>query len=149
LIGEFGTMAPTTHSPHGEIQEALEGQAIIGQKVIALDLNSGNYTDFVSLNAPDLSFRPVGLTYNGDENALYIVTISKAEIKMQLPSGEPLPYPIPWAYPFTGVVWKITMTDTGAGQTETGTVSNQTSASNATEMTSNDTATTLDILTGG
>jgi glucose/arabinose dehydrogenase len=149
LIGEFGTMAPTTHSPHGEIQEALEGQAIIGQKVIAVDLNTGNYTDFISLNAPDLSFRPVGLTYNEDENALYVVTISKAEIKTQLPSGEALPYPIPWAYPFTGVVWKITMTDTGAAQTETGTVSNQTSASNVTDMTSNNTATALDILTGG
>jgi glucose/arabinose dehydrogenase len=110
LIGEFGTMAPTTHSPHGEIQEALEGQAIIGQKVIAVDLNTGNYTDFISLNAPDLSFRPVGLTYNEDENAFYVVTISKAEIKTQLPSGEALPYPIPWAYPFTGVVWKISMT---------------------------------------
>jgi glucose/arabinose dehydrogenase len=149
LIGQFGTMAPTTHSPHGEIQEALEGQAIIGQKVIAVDLNTGNYTDFISLNAPDLSFRPVGLTYNEDENALYVVTISKAEIKTQLPSGEALPYPIPWAYPFTGVVWKITMTDTGAAQTETGTVSNQTSASNVTGMTSNNTATALDILTGG
>jgi glucose/arabinose dehydrogenase len=149
LIGEFGTMAPTTHSPHGEIQEALEGRAIIGQKVIAVDLNTGNYTDFISLNAPDLSFRPVGLTYNDNENALYVVTISKAEIKTQLPSGEALPYPIPWAYPFTGVVWKITMTDTGAAQTETGTVSNQTSASNVTGMTSNNTATALDILTGG
>jgi glucose/arabinose dehydrogenase len=150
LIGEFGTMAPTTHSPHGEIQEALEGQAIIGQKVIALDLNTGNYTDFISLNAQDLSFRPVGLTYNEDENTLYVVTISKAEIKTQLPSGEPLPYPIPWAYPFTGVVWKITMTDTGAAQSETGTaVSNQTSPSNATDMTSNNTTTALGILTGG
>lgn len=110
LVGEFGTMAPSTHSPHGEIQEALEGQTIIGQKVIALDLNTGNYTDFISLNAPDLSFRPVGLTYNQDENALYLVTIGKAEIKTQLPSGEPLPYPLPWAYPFTGVVWKVTFT---------------------------------------
>jgi glucose/arabinose dehydrogenase len=148
LVGEFGTMAPTTHSPQGAIQQALEGRTIIGQKVIALDLNTGNYTDFVSLNAPDLSFRPVGLTYNQDENALYLVTIGKAEIKVQLPSGEALPYPIPWAYPFTGAVWKITMTDTGAAQTETGTVSNQTSVSNATDMTSNNT-TTLDILTGG
>jgi glucose/arabinose dehydrogenase len=148
LVGEFGTIAPATHSPHGEIQEALEGRAIIGQKVIALDLNTGNYTDFISLNVPDLSFRPVGLTYNEDENALYIVTIGKAEVKTQLPSGEPLPYPIPWAYPFTGVIWKITMTDTGADQTETETVSNQMSASNATDMTSNNT-TAIDILTGG
>jgi glucose/arabinose dehydrogenase len=148
LVGEFGTMAPTTHSPHGEIQQALEGQAIIGQKVIALDLNTGNYTDFVSLNAPDLSFRPVGLTYNQDENALYLVTIGRAEIKTQLPSGEALPYPIPWAYPFTGAVWKITMTDTGVAQPETGLVSNQTSVSNATDTTSNNTTTTLDVLTG-
>jgi glucose/arabinose dehydrogenase len=148
LVGEFGTIAPATHSPHGEIQEALEGRAIIGQKVIALDLNTGNYTDFISLNAPDLSFRPVGLTYNEDENAFYLVTIGKAEVKTQLPSGEPLPYPIPWAYPFTGIVWKITMTETSSAQTETETVSNQTSASNATDMTSNNT-TTLDVLTGG
>ncbi len=112
-------------------------------------MNTGNYTDFISLNAPDLSFRPVGITYNEDENALYLVTIGKAEVKTQLPSGEPLPYPIPWGYPFTGAVWKITMTDTGAAQTETGTaVSNQTSVSNATDMTSSNT-TTLDILTGG
>lgn len=149
LVGEFGTMAPTTHSSHGEIEQALEGQTIIGQKVIASDLNTGNYTDFVSPNAPDLSFRPVGLTYNQDENALYLVSIGKAEIKMQLPSGEALPYPIPWAYPFTGAVWKITMTDTGAAQAETGTVSNQTSVSNATDMTSNNTTTTHDIPTVG
>ncbi|MDQ4102084.1 MAG: hypothetical protein M3115_07875 [Thermoproteota archaeon] len=148
LIGEFGTMAPTTHSSHGEIQEALEGQAIIGQKVIALDLNTGNYTDFISLNAPDLSFRPVGLTYNEDENALYLVTIGKAEIKTQLPSGEPLPYPLPWAYPFTGTVWKVTPAGTSPGQTETGAASNQTSVSNATNTTSSNT-TALDILTGG
>jgi glucose/arabinose dehydrogenase len=147
LVGEFGTIAPSTHSPHGEIQEALEGRAIIGQKVIALDLNTGNYTDFISLNAPDQSFRPVGLTFNEDENALYLVTIGKAEVKTQLPSGEPLPYPLPWAYPFTGVVWKITTADTSANQTETGTVANQTSISNATATTSND-ATAFDILTG-
>jgi glucose/arabinose dehydrogenase len=120
FIGQFGTTAPFTHSPEGIIAQAVAGEVIIGQKVIAVDLATGNYTDFISLNAPDLSFRPVGITYNEDENALYLVTVGKAEVRMELPSGEALPYPIPWAYPFTGVVWKITMTDTGAAQTEAG-----------------------------
>ncbi len=127
LVGEFGTMAPTTHSPHGEIAKALEGKAIIGQKVIAIDLETGNYTDFISLNTPDPAFRPVGLAYNEDENALYIVTIAKAEIKMETPLGKPLPEPIPWGYPFTGAVWKVTMDDTTtAGGEEVMTTNNQT-----------------------
>ena len=82
---------------------------MVGQKVVILNLQTGNYSDFVSFNVVDTSFRPVGIAFNEDENALYVVSIGKVEVRTTLPNnGIPLPKPVPWYYPNTGVIWKIT-----------------------------------------
>jgi hypothetical protein len=74
-----------------------------------LNLQNGNHSDFVSLNTPDTSFRPVGIAFNQDESALYIASIGKVEVRTTLPNnGITLPEPVPWYYPNTGVIWKIT-----------------------------------------
>jgi glucose/arabinose dehydrogenase len=141
FVGEIGNMAPITHLPESVIPEGEPEK--VGGKVIAVDPETGNFTDFVSLNSNDISFRPVGIAFNEEENALYIASIGKFHIRMTAPNGASLPEPTPWGYLFTGVIWKIT-SETGAAETGTATVDNQTSVSNATEMTSNDT-TTLDL----
>lgn len=104
FVGQFGTITPIAHDP-----STLEG-GIVGQKVALVDPASGNVTDFMSLNAPDPSFRPVGLQFHEDEDALYVVSIGKFEVRTTLPNGTPLPEPTPWGYAFTGVVWKVTHT---------------------------------------
>jgi hypothetical protein len=78
--------------------------------VVMLDPQTKNYSDFVSLNTPDTSFRPVGIAFNPNENALYIVSIGKVEVRTTLPNnnGIQLPEPVPWYYPNTGTIWKIT-----------------------------------------
>jgi hypothetical protein len=63
----------------------------------------------------DSSFRPVGVFFNENENALYIVSIGKVELRRELPIGTPLPIPLQGAYPYTGIVWKITYS-TGASE---------------------------------
>src|SRR5919106_263198 len=106
FIAEFGIMIPISHSPES-IKE--EGEKIVGQKVVILNPQTSNCIDFVSLNVPDTSFRPVGIAFNQDENALYIASIGKVEVRTTLPNnGIPLPKPVPWYYPNTGVIWKIT-----------------------------------------
>jgi glucose/arabinose dehydrogenase len=107
FISEFGIMIPISHSPESIKKEG--GEKIVGQKVVILNLQTGNYSDFVSLKAPDTSFRPVGIAYNQDESTLYIASIGKVEVRRTLPNnGTPLPNPVPWYYPNTGVIWKIT-----------------------------------------
>jgi hypothetical protein len=112
----------------------------------------GNFSDFVSLNTNDISFRSsVGIAFNEEENALYIASIGKFHIRMTAPNGAPLPEPTPWGYPFTGVIWKVTAKETGAaaiegeGNTTTTTITNETAAANTSigNMTSNGTETTL------
>jgi glucose/arabinose dehydrogenase len=106
FIAEFGIMVPISHLP-GSIKG--EGEKIVGQKVVMLNLQNGNHSDFVSLNTPDTSFRPVGIAFNQDESALYIASIGKVEVRTTLPNnGITLPEPVPWYYPNTGVIWKIT-----------------------------------------
>jgi hypothetical protein len=83
-----------------------------GQKVIVIDTQTGNFTDFISLKKPDLNFRPVGVKFNEKEGALYIIDFGKAEIKSILPNGTPLPMPVVWPYANSGVVWKVTKTGT-------------------------------------
>jgi hypothetical protein len=107
FISEFGIMIPISHSPESIKKEG--GEKIVGQKVVILNLQTGNYSDFVSLKVPDTSFRPVGIAYNQDESTLYIASIGKVEVRTTLPNnGTPLPNPVPWYYPNTGVIWKIT-----------------------------------------
>ena len=135
LAGEFGIAVPINHDIR------VNGK-IIGQKIVSINPVDGNVTDFLSLKEPDTSFRPVALAFNDKENALYISSIGKVEIKTTTDKGGNLPMPVVWPYPLTGVIWKIT--HTGGAETATATtVSNQTSISNATGMTtSNETTTT-------
>jgi len=103
FIGEFGIMMPISH------ESSFKGEKIIGQKVIMLNPYTGNYTDFVSLKNPNSSFRPVGLSFNSNENSLYIISIGKVEVisKSPLNGNIKLKEPTPWYYPNTGVVWRV------------------------------------------
>src|SRR5690242_20190011 len=111
FIGEYGTHAPFTHEFEQKVKEYIPGntnKTIIGQKIIKLDTVNGNYSDFISLKKPDASFRPVGLSFSLDGNALYIASLGKSETRKTLPSGEQLPTPTIWMYPSTGIIWKVT-----------------------------------------
>ena len=142
LAGEFGIAVPINHDIR------VNGK-IIGQKIVSINPMDGNVTDFLSLRAPDPSFRPVALAFNEQENALYISSIGKVEIRTTTDKGGNLPMPVVWPYPLTGVIWKIT--HTGAAEAGTAaTMSNQTTVSNATGMTtSNETTASLPELTPG
>src|ERR687889_631234 len=61
FIAEFGIMVPISHLP-GSIKG--EGEKIVGQKVVMLNPQNGNHSDFVSLSSPDTRFRPVGIAFN-------------------------------------------------------------------------------------
>jgi glucose/arabinose dehydrogenase len=111
FIAEFGIMAPITHLP-GSINNQ-EREKIVGQKVVMLNPQTKNYSDFISLKTPDTSFRPVGITFNPNDDALYIASIGKVEVRTTLPNNNnnnsiQLPEPVPWYYPNTGVIWKVT-----------------------------------------
>ena len=110
FIAEFGIMAPISHLP-GSIKNQEE-RGIVGQKVVMLDPQTKNYSDFISLKTPDTSFRPVGIAFNTIEDALYIASIGKVEVRTTLPNNSSiqLPEPVPWYYPNTGAIWKVTKT---------------------------------------
>jgi hypothetical protein len=103
LAGEFGIAVPINHDIR------INGK-IIGQEIVSINPMDGNETDFLSLKEPDNSFRPVALAFNEQENALYITSIGKVEIRTTTPNGGQLPMPVVWPYPFTGVIWKVTHT---------------------------------------
>jgi glucose/arabinose dehydrogenase len=108
FISEFGIMVPISHSP-----ESIKNQEkIVGQKVVMFNTETNNYSDFLSLKFPDSSFRPVGIAFNKNEDVLYIASIGKVEIRTTLPDDDNnntlLPEPLPWYYPNTGVIWKVT-----------------------------------------
>jgi glucose/arabinose dehydrogenase len=107
FIAEFGIMLPISHLP-GSLKNQ-EREKIVGQKVVMLDPQTKNYSDFVSLNTPDSSFRPVGIAFNQNEGALYIASIGKVEVRTTLPNNNSihLPEPVPRYYPNTGVIWKM------------------------------------------
>jgi glucose/arabinose dehydrogenase len=124
FIGEFGTAAPLIH-PFAQITTPLPGitPAITGQKVVMLDPHTGNYTDFISLNRIDKTFHPIGIKFNLKGDAMYIASFGKVEIRTSTPAGgSGTPglafgaglYPfatihaVVWAYPNTGVIWKVT-----------------------------------------
>jgi glucose/arabinose dehydrogenase len=111
LVGEYGTHAPFTHEFQQKVHEYLPGNTnttIVGQKIIKLDTKTGNLTDFISLKKPDPYFRPVGLSFSNDGNALYIASHGRSEFRTTLPSGEKLPIPTIWMYPNTGIIWRVT-----------------------------------------
>jgi hypothetical protein len=125
FIGQFGTMVPITHIP--SLQPPAQ-KIIIGQKDVTVDLRTGTIADFVSLKSPDPSFRP-GCKVNDKENALYIISAGKVEVRNTMPNGTPLPMPTPWGYAHTGVVWKVTKTTAAAtSPTTTSPTSNATTA---------------------
>ena len=107
FIAEFGIMVPISHLP-GNIKN--QDKEIVGQKVILFNPQNKSYTDFISLNKPDTSFRPVGIAFNKNENALYVTSIGKVEIRTTLPNDNSieLSEPSPWYYPNTGIIWKVT-----------------------------------------
>jgi len=115
FISEFGIMIPTSHLPWSLKNQ---NQEIVGQKVIVLNPQNKSYSDFVSLDKPDTSFRPVGIAFNKNENTLYITSISKVEIRTTLPNGNNigLSEPSPWYYPNTGVIWKVTKTSSSSSE---------------------------------
>ena len=41
----------------------------------------------ISLMTPDTSFRPVGIAFNTIEDALYIASIGKVEVRTTLPNN--------------------------------------------------------------
>jgi hypothetical protein len=122
FIGEFGTMAPLIH-PFAQLTQSMPGfqPSIVGQKIVMLDPNTGNHTDFLSLNSIDKSFRPVGVKFDLQGDSLYVVSIGKTEVRTNVPVNNQTSsglYPfatipaMPWAYANTGVVWKITHDNT-------------------------------------
>jgi hypothetical protein len=104
---------PISHLP-GSYLKNQEREKIVGQKVVMLNIQTKNYSDFVSLNTPDNSFRPVGIAFNQNEDSLYIASIGKVEVRITLPNNNNssihLPEPVPWYYPNTGVIWKVIKT---------------------------------------
>jgi hypothetical protein len=109
FIAEFGIMVPISHSPWSIKNQKQE---IIGQKVVIFNLQNKSYSDFISLNKPDTSFRPVGIAFHKNENAIYVTSIGKVEIRTTLPNDNSieLSEPSPWYYPNTGIIWKVTKT---------------------------------------
>ncbi len=107
FIAEFGDMMPVTHKRAVPIMQGAE--EIPGHRIIILNAETGNYTNFI-LN-PENTFRPVDVDYYKRENALYITSLGKMEIRKTMPYGGELSSPIPWPYPYTGVIWKVTQTD--------------------------------------
>jgi hypothetical protein len=123
FISEFGTAAPLIH-PFAQLSEELPGfkPNITGQKVIMVDPNTGNFTDFVSLNKIVKDFRPIDVKFDPKGDALYIVSYGKTEIRETVPTGgSGIPgyrsgaglYPFGtihatvWTYANTGVIWKV------------------------------------------
>jgi hypothetical protein len=47
-----------------------------------------------------------------NDNALYIASIGKFEVRNTLPNGTPLPLYVPWGYTHTGSIWKVTSNTT-------------------------------------
>jgi len=106
FIGEFGIMVPISHS----LKSIKNQEKIVGQKVVMFNTQTNNYSAFLSLKFSDSSFRPVGIAFNKKQDVLYIASIGKVEIRTTLPDDNNtlLPEPLPWYYPNTGVIWKVT-----------------------------------------
>jgi len=107
FIAEFGIMVPISHLPSSIKNKDKE---MVGQKVTMFNPQNKSYSDFISLDKPDTSFRPVGIAFNKNENALYVTSIGKVEVRTTLPNDNniELSEPSPWFYPNTGIIWKVT-----------------------------------------
>ena len=107
FIAEFGIMVPISHLPSSIKNKDNE---MVGQKVTMFNPQNKSYSDFISLDKPDTSFRLVGIAFNKNENALYVTSIGKIEVRTTLSNDNniELSEPSPWFYPNTGVIWKVT-----------------------------------------
>ena len=80
-----------------------QDKEIVGQKVIIFNPQNKSYTDFISLNKPDTSFRPSEIAFNKNENSLYVTSIGKVKVRTTLPNDNnnhiELSEPSPWYYP--------------------------------------------------
>lgn len=143
FIGSFGIAAPINHDIR------VNGK-IISQQIEMVDPNTGNLTDFLSLKAPDPSFRPVALAFNDKENALYITSIGKVEIKTTTDLVGQLPMPVVWPYPFTGAIRRVTHTGGGeiATTTAAGISNNTTTIPSARQQTQQQQTNNQTITTG-
>jgi hypothetical protein len=61
FIAEFGIMVPISHLP---LSIKNQEQEIVGQKVVIFNPQNKSYSNFISLNKPDTSFRLVGIAFN-------------------------------------------------------------------------------------
>jgi glucose/arabinose dehydrogenase/plastocyanin len=119
FIGEFGTLAPQTHLsavPDTSSPGSIMGQTI-GQKVITFDPKSSEIGIFMSLKTADLSFRPSDVKFSPTGDALYVTSVGKYEVRTitNTTGVIPFPYGQPWAYPWTGILWKVTPSGDGSG----------------------------------
>jgi glucose/arabinose dehydrogenase len=122
FFAERGSYAPITKTSSSKGQmtsifgdnNTIIGQVIpgtndtIGQKIVMLDTKTGKIDNFISLKKPDPTFRPIGVAFSNDGNAMYIASIGKQEVRNTLPSGVSLPIPQTWVYQHTGIIWKVT-----------------------------------------
>lgn len=127
LIGEYGTLAPQTHqkaaSPVGMYPGEVMGR-LIGQDVMVFDPHNLTFSDLVSLNTADASFRPTGLQFSPDGNSLIIASVGKDEARLKTPTGVTLPFNLPWSIPHSGSIWKITKNATDIEGTDQGNMIN-------------------------
>lgn len=108
----YGALAPITH----ESADSAANAVIAGQKVALFDAATGNLEDFMAPAAPDPAFRPVGIEFRDDMAKLYVVSLGKVEVRSTLPNDTPMLSLAPWAYAYTGAVWKVvTATPISAG----------------------------------
>ena len=80
---------------------------IIEQKIAIIDPQNDTVKDFISLNNPVSSFRPVGLGFTPDGSILYISSIEKELIRKMTPEGGILPSTADYPFLKTGTIWKI------------------------------------------
>jgi glucose/arabinose dehydrogenase len=116
FLAEFGTSAPIQHIhqiPKERSPGSVMGQ-MLGQRVVVIDTESGNFGDFISLNAPESSFRPVGLQFSPDGSSLYIASIEDHVIRKVTPTGAILDSHHEWPYALTGVIYKVWKEDSSS-----------------------------------
>ncbi len=109
FVAEFGTIAPVTHTFHKPVERSVGDimGKIIGQKIVMVDPNRKTISDFISLNTPVASFRPVGLGFTYDGNTLYVASIEKEVERKVTPLGGILPTTSDYPSLNTGTIWKI------------------------------------------
>ena len=109
FVGEFGTIAPITHTFHSSLEGDVGGVMgkVIGQKIAIVDPQNRTVNDFITLSSPASSFRPVGLQFTPDGSALYLASIEKEVVRKVTPMGGELPTSSDYPYLQTGTIWKI------------------------------------------